>query len=134
MAARVVEINLNRKQYLLNTPVSVFNGTGLELKVPSFDPDYVAKVHAKEIEEGRDDSTEDAAARLDGRQGKRLVRRHVHDGHWDCCKPSCSWPGKGRRFARAACRPRRQSCLDFTEGSVCDGGTAPVHVEPPRTQ
>ena len=79
MAARVAEIISIERQYLPNTPVSVFDDACLDLKVPSFDPDYVAKVHAKRPGRGlrRRGIRRRRRLRLGG-PWQRLVRRHVH--------------------------------------------------------
>jgi hypothetical protein len=47
-------------------------------------------------------------------------------GYWDCCKPSCSWPGKGHLNAPLrSCDTSTGSPLqDANVRSVCDGGTA----------
>ncbi|KAJ8607324.1 hypothetical protein CTAYLR_009548 [Chrysophaeum taylorii] len=47
-------------------------------------------------------------------------------GYWDCCKPSCSWSGKGSvtRPVRS-CEAETGNTLDDPDtASVCDGGTA----------
>ena len=99
VAARGLKLISIERQYLPNTPVSVFNGNvGLELKVPSFDPDYVAKVHAKrDREEGRDGTAaEDNDEYVStGVKESTCTTARTPTGYWDCCKPSCSWPGKG---------------------------------------
>jgi len=47
-------------------------------------------------------------------------------GYWDCCKPSCSWPGKGNvdRPARACDARTGLTIQDRNARSVCGGGTA----------
>mmetsp|Transcript_34510 Transcript_34510/g.95417 ORF Transcript_34510/g.95417 Transcript_34510/m.95417 type:complete len:369 (-) Transcript_34510:168-1274(-) len=47
-------------------------------------------------------------------------------GYWDCCKPSCSWPGKGRvDVPVAACSASTgQRLEDPGADSVCQGGPA----------
>jgi len=47
-------------------------------------------------------------------------------GYWDCCKPSCSWPGKGNVNKPAlACEAGTDKRLqDPNVKSVCGGGTA----------
>mmetsp|Transcript_46932 Transcript_46932/g.135704 ORF Transcript_46932/g.135704 Transcript_46932/m.135704 type:complete len:370 (+) Transcript_46932:38-1147(+) len=47
-------------------------------------------------------------------------------GYWDCCKPSCAWPGKGNvDKPMLACDARTGNVLsDSGERSVCDGGSA----------
>jgi len=47
-------------------------------------------------------------------------------GYWDCCKPSCSWPGKGNvnRPALSCDIETGEAMPDANERSVCDGGRA----------
>merc|ERR1712032_1563608 len=47
-------------------------------------------------------------------------------GYWDCCKPSCSWPGKGNvNRPVATCDAQSHKKLPgFNDKSVCDGGSA----------
>jgi len=47
-------------------------------------------------------------------------------GYWDCCKPSCSWPGKGRvdRPVAACSASTGQRLQDPKTASVCQGGPA----------
>merc|ERR1712187_717950 len=47
-------------------------------------------------------------------------------GYWDCCKPSCSWPGKGKvSKPTLSCDAKTGERLqDANVKSVCDGGTA----------
>lgn len=47
-------------------------------------------------------------------------------GYWDCCKPSCSWPGKGSVGSPVlSCDANSGNVLtDANVKSVCDGGTA----------
>lgn len=47
-------------------------------------------------------------------------------GYWDCCKPSCAWPGKGNVDQPvAACDAKTgQRLRNFSEASVCTNGTA----------
>merc|ERR1719432_660580 len=42
-------------------------------------------------------------------------------GYWDCCKPSCSWPGKGNvnRPTLSCDANTGQKLFDANEGSVC---------------
>lgn len=45
-------------------------------------------------------------------------------GYWDCCKPSCSWPGKGSVSAPVkACRPDGSQAHPL-DVSVCLGGVS----------
>jgi len=47
-------------------------------------------------------------------------------GYWDCCKPSCAWPGKGKvdKPIRSCSAGTSFPLEDPHEGSVCDGGAA----------
>ena len=47
-------------------------------------------------------------------------------GYWDCCKPSCSWSGKGDVDAPVrSCEAETGDVLSSPDvTSVCDGGTA----------
>jgi len=47
-------------------------------------------------------------------------------GYWDCCKPSCSWPGKGNTAKPVlSCEASTGEVLfDANVASVCDGGSA----------
>merc|ERR1712187_373299 len=46
-------------------------------------------------------------------------------GYWDCCKPSCSWPGKGQvNHPTLSCDVDGNKLQDANVASVCDGGTA----------
>eukprot|EP00928_Gymnodinium_smaydae_P090241 TRINITY_DN74069_c0_g1_i1.p1 TRINITY_DN74069_c0_g1~~TRINITY_DN74069_c0_g1_i1.p1 ORF type:complete len:763 (+),score=84.50 TRINITY_DN74069_c0_g1_i1:52-2340(+) len=47
-------------------------------------------------------------------------------GYWDCCKPSCSWPGKGNvNKPTLSCNAQTGATLaDPNVKSVCDGGNA----------
>ena len=46
-------------------------------------------------------------------------------GYWDCCKPSCSWPGKGHvNHPTLSCDVDGNKLQDANVASVCDGGTA----------
>lgn len=46
-------------------------------------------------------------------------------GYWDCCKPSCSWNGKGNvDTPTRACDATGAVLDDINAASVCDGGTA----------
>ncbi|EGB09757.1 hypothetical protein AURANDRAFT_5984, partial [Aureococcus anophagefferens] len=47
-------------------------------------------------------------------------------GYWDCCKPSCSWSGKGDVDAPVlSCEAETGAALSSPDvTSVCDGGTA----------
>lgn len=46
-------------------------------------------------------------------------------GYWDCCKPSCSWPGKGKvNQPVRTCDATGATLSDSSAGSVCDGGPA----------
>ncbi|KXX80957.1 Endoglucanase-5 [Madurella mycetomatis] len=45
--------------------------------------------------------------------------------YWDCCKPSCSWPGKAPVNQPVfACDANFQRINDFGATSGCDGGSA----------
>jgi hypothetical protein len=45
-------------------------------------------------------------------------------GYWDCCKPSCSWPGKGSVTSPVkSCKPDG-TAAGPNDLSVCDGGVA----------
>lgn len=45
--------------------------------------------------------------------------------YWDCCKPSCSWPGKAAVSNPAAtCAIDGSTHVGFNEQSGCDGGNA----------
>lgn len=45
--------------------------------------------------------------------------------YWDCCKPSCSWPGKALVNQPVyACSANFQRITDFNAKSGCDGGSA----------
>jgi len=47
-------------------------------------------------------------------------------GYWDCCKLSCSWPGKGRvnKPVRSCEAVTGKTLSDHTVQSACEGGTA----------
>lgn len=45
-------------------------------------------------------------------------------GYWDCCKPSCSWPNKGRVTAPVKACKADGSAAGPNDASVCDGGVA----------
>jgi len=47
-------------------------------------------------------------------------------GYWDCCKPSCSWPGKGHvdKPVLACDSNTGEELYDANTPSVCGGGTA----------
>mmetsp|Transcript_62000 Transcript_62000/g.135582 ORF Transcript_62000/g.135582 Transcript_62000/m.135582 type:complete len:468 (+) Transcript_62000:112-1515(+) len=47
-------------------------------------------------------------------------------GYWDCCKPSCSWSGKGnvKKPIRSCSSKTGEKLFDADTKSVCDGGTA----------
>jgi len=47
-------------------------------------------------------------------------------GYWDCCKPSCSWPGKGNveKPVRSCDAVTGEVVDDPNEPSVCQGGRA----------
>jgi len=47
-------------------------------------------------------------------------------GYWDCCKPSCSWPGKGstNQPVQACHATTGQKLTDPNVKSVCHGGEA----------
>jgi hypothetical protein len=45
--------------------------------------------------------------------------------YWDCCKPSCSWPGKALVNQPVyACNANFQRLSDPNAKSGCDGGSA----------
>jgi len=45
--------------------------------------------------------------------------------YWDCCKPSCSWPGKGNvNKPVRSCEAGTENKAGPNEQSVCDGGKA----------
>ena len=44
--------------------------------------------------------------------------------YWDCCKPSCSWPGKASSGAVGACDVHDQPLTDVNAKSGCEGGSA----------
>jgi len=54
------------------------------------------------------------------------VRGTWTTGYWDCCKPSCSWPGKGRvnRPTLSCEAGTGRKLTDSNVASVCDGGSA----------
>lgn len=54
------------------------------------------------------------------------VRATWTTGYWDCCKPTCAWPGKGSvSRPAAACDAATGAVLeDPSAESVCRGGTA----------
>ena len=44
---------------------------------------------------------------------------------WDCCKPSCSWNGKGPLSQPVqTCGKDEKPISDFSAGTGCNGGTA----------
>lgn len=47
-------------------------------------------------------------------------------GYWDCCKPSCGWPGKGNvdHPVRSCAAGTGEYLEDFLEDNVCFGGSA----------
>jgi hypothetical protein len=47
-------------------------------------------------------------------------------GYWDCCKPSCAWPGKGNvsKPVRSCDAKSGEALWDSNVPSVCHGGTA----------
>merc|ERR1740138_1591944 len=46
-------------------------------------------------------------------------------GYWDCCKPSCSWGGKGNvNRPIPSCDLNGQELSDNNVQSVCQGGSA----------
>jgi len=46
-------------------------------------------------------------------------------GYWDCCKPSCSWKGKGKvNYPVQSCDAKGNVLADTEVESVCQGGTA----------
>ncbi|KAJ3035978.1 hypothetical protein HDV00_003272 [Rhizophlyctis rosea] len=44
--------------------------------------------------------------------------------YWDCCKPSCSWPGKGGTAPAKSCAKDGITALGSNEVSACNGGSA----------
>lgn len=46
--------------------------------------------------------------------------------YWDCCKPSCSWPGKvsGSNAVVQSCSKNGYAAIDPNAGSGCGGGPA----------
>jgi len=54
------------------------------------------------------------------------VRGTWTTGYWDCCKPSCSWPNKGRmsRPVLSCDASTGEKLTDANVASVCDGGPA----------
>ncbi|MCQ2102196.1 MAG: glycosyl hydrolase family 5 [Fibrobacter sp.] len=53
-----------------------------------------------------------------GRTGSGFASRY-----WDCCKPSCAWPGKGGKQA-TACSVSGSKLSDANATSTCNGGSA----------
>lgn len=53
-----------------------------------------------------------------GKTGSGFASRY-----WDCCKPSCAWPGKGGLKA-TACDARGSKISDDGATSMCNGGNA----------
>jgi len=54
------------------------------------------------------------------------VRGTWTTGYWDCCKPSCSWPGKGRvnRPVLSCDANTGQKLQDANVPSACGGGSS----------
>lgn len=49
----------------------------------------------------------------------------MHQRYWDCCKPSCSWPGKATVNQPVfACDAKFNRLTDSNVKSGCDGGSA----------
>lgn len=48
--------------------------------------------------------------------------------YWDCCKPSCAWPGKTTLAAGSnpvgTCDANDSELADYNTPSACDGGSA----------
>ncbi|KAJ3046912.1 hypothetical protein HK097_000404, partial [Rhizophlyctis rosea] len=44
--------------------------------------------------------------------------------YWDCCKPSCSWPGKGSPTAARTCAKDGVTFMGSNEKNACDGGNS----------
>lgn len=44
--------------------------------------------------------------------------------YWDCCKPSCSWPGRGTMATPVRACNSDGSTADVNAQSVCSGGTS----------
>nr|AWL24828.1 glycoside hydrolase 45 [Rhizophlyctis rosea] len=44
--------------------------------------------------------------------------------YWDCCKPSCSWPGKGGSGPAKSCAKDGVTALGSNTMNSCDGGSA----------
>ncbi len=51
--------------------------------------------------------------------------------YWDCCKPSCSWPGKADLLEGPArtCDKAGNTLFDANTQSGCDGGSAYTCVD-----
>ena len=52
-------------------------------------------VWCDDADDDDDDSTDDTANGDDAPPSSERVTGTYTTGYWDCCKPSCSWPGKG---------------------------------------
>ncbi|KAJ3038346.1 hypothetical protein HDV00_000767 [Rhizophlyctis rosea] len=44
--------------------------------------------------------------------------------YWDCCKPSCSWNGKGGTAPAKSCAKDGVTALGSNTASACDGGSS----------
>ncbi len=44
--------------------------------------------------------------------------------YWDCCKQSCSWPGKGGNSPVNSCESSGENLTSQDTSSACDGGNA----------
>lgn len=44
--------------------------------------------------------------------------------YWDCCKPSCAWPGKASVSSPALTCDKNDNPLDANAQSGCNGGNA----------
>lgn len=44
--------------------------------------------------------------------------------YWDCCKPSCGWPGKGPANPVHSCANNGYTIVDVNQQSGCNGGPA----------
>jgi hypothetical protein len=42
--------------------------------------------------------------------------------YWDCCKPSCSWPGKAQVSHPVNTCNKQDQYIGFNDANACDGG------------
>ena len=49
--------------------------------------------------------------------------------YWDCCKPSCSWIENSGGNPARQCDVNMNSLLDFSAGSLCEGGPATTCID-----